>query len=244
MFGAGFWKGLHIGSRLWISRWGNAALWVARLSGHRPTSEESIMGVIAWIVLGAVAGLIAEHLTGRKTGLMPATVIGIAGALLGGFLAKTLLGIQTLDTFFNLSTWITAIIGAVVLFLLFGAIRGRAGPARRSGLAPRRLRLYGRGCRPRYHRGTATSPGRSCPAGAGWSARGHRCSAHCPTPQARRRVVCRWCAGNAVPSPRSRTATSARRAGRDGGRRCGSSVGRGAGWVGACWGTGGARSGS
>jgi len=95
------------------------------------------MGVIAWIVLGAVAGLIAEHLTGRKTGLMPATVIGIAGALLGGFLAKTLLGIQTLDTFFNLSTWITAIIGAVVLFLLFGAIRGRAGPARRSGLAPR-----------------------------------------------------------------------------------------------------------
>jgi hypothetical protein len=37
---------------------------VARL-GHRPTSKESIMGVIAWIVLGAVAGFIAEHLTGK-----------------------------------------------------------------------------------------------------------------------------------------------------------------------------------
>ena len=47
------------------------------------------MGVIAWIVLGAVAGFIAEHLTGRKTGLLLATVIGIIGALVGGFLATT-----------------------------------------------------------------------------------------------------------------------------------------------------------
>ena len=46
------------------------------------------MGVIAWIVLGAAAGFIAEHLTGKRTGLLLATVIGIIGALLGGFLAK------------------------------------------------------------------------------------------------------------------------------------------------------------
>lgn len=83
------------------------------------------MGIVAWIVLGAVAGFIAEHLTGKKTGLLLATVIGIIGALLGGFLAKALFGVQTLDTFFNLSTWVTAIIGAVVLFLIFGAVRGR-----------------------------------------------------------------------------------------------------------------------
>ena len=83
------------------------------------------MGVIAWIVLGAVAGLIAEHLTGKKTSLLLATVVGIVGALIGGFIAKAAFGVQTLNTFFNLSTWITAIIGAVVLFLLFGAVRGR-----------------------------------------------------------------------------------------------------------------------
>jgi uncharacterized membrane protein YeaQ/YmgE (transglycosylase-associated protein family) len=83
------------------------------------------MGIIAWIVLGAVVGIIAEHLTGRKTGLLLATIIGIVGALLGGFLAKALFGVQTLDTFFDLSTWITAIVGAVVLFLLFDAVRGR-----------------------------------------------------------------------------------------------------------------------
>jgi uncharacterized membrane protein YeaQ/YmgE (transglycosylase-associated protein family) len=83
------------------------------------------MSIIAWIVLGAVAGYIAEHLTGRRTGFLLATVIGIVGALLGGFLARELFGVDTLDTFFNLSTWVTAIIGAVVLFLLFGAVRGR-----------------------------------------------------------------------------------------------------------------------
>jgi uncharacterized membrane protein YeaQ/YmgE (transglycosylase-associated protein family) len=48
------------------------------------------MGVIAWIVLGAVAGLIAEYLTGRKTSLILAIAVGIFGALLGGYLAKML----------------------------------------------------------------------------------------------------------------------------------------------------------
>jgi uncharacterized membrane protein YeaQ/YmgE (transglycosylase-associated protein family) len=99
------------------------------------------MGVIAWIVLGAVAGLIAEHLTGRKTSLLLATVIGIVGALHGGFIAKAVFGVQTLNTFFNLSTWITAIIGAVVLFLLFGAVRGRG---RRSGGGRGRSRRWRR----------------------------------------------------------------------------------------------------
>ncbi len=82
------------------------------------------MGVIAWILLGAIAGIIAEHLTGRRSGLLLATVVGIVGALLGGFLAKALFHVQTLNTFFNLSTWITAIVGAVILFLLMRAVSG------------------------------------------------------------------------------------------------------------------------
>jgi uncharacterized membrane protein YeaQ/YmgE (transglycosylase-associated protein family) len=90
----------------------------------RPDRKEILMGVIAWIVLGAIAGVIAEHLTGRKSGLLLATVVGIVGALLGGFLAKALFHVQTLNTFFNLSTWITAIVGAAILFLLMRAVSG------------------------------------------------------------------------------------------------------------------------
>ncbi|HEU5475481.1 MAG TPA: GlsB/YeaQ/YmgE family stress response membrane protein [Actinophytocola sp.] len=83
------------------------------------------MGIIAWIVLGAIAGFIAEHLTGRRAGLLLSTVVGILGALLGGFLAKALFHVQTLNTFFNLSTWLTAIAGAVILFLLMRLVSGR-----------------------------------------------------------------------------------------------------------------------
>jgi uncharacterized membrane protein YeaQ/YmgE (transglycosylase-associated protein family) len=89
------------------------------------------MGIIAWIVLGAVAGLIAERLTGNRIGFLLATVIGIVGALVGGFVAMQLFGVDTLDTFFDLSTWVTAILGAVGLFLLFGALRGRSRRSRR-----------------------------------------------------------------------------------------------------------------
>ena len=83
------------------------------------------MSIIAWIVLGAICGIIAEHLTGRRTGLIIATVVGIVGALLGGFLAKVLFHIQSLNGFFNLSTWITAIIGAVILFAILRLVTGR-----------------------------------------------------------------------------------------------------------------------
>ena len=76
-------------------------------------------------------GVTAEHLT-DGTGPLLATVIGIVGALIGGFIAKAVFGVQTLNTFFNLSTWITAIVGAVVLFLLFGAVRGRSRRSRRA----------------------------------------------------------------------------------------------------------------
>ena len=85
------------------------------------------MGVIAWIVLGAIVGIIAEKLTGQRLGLLMGTVVGILGALLGGWLAKALFHIRTLDTFFDLSTWVTAIVGAVILLLVVGALSGRGG---------------------------------------------------------------------------------------------------------------------
>jgi uncharacterized membrane protein YeaQ/YmgE (transglycosylase-associated protein family) len=91
------------------------------------------MGIIAWIVLGLGAGLLANMvIPGRRSqGLLLTCVIGIAGALGGGWAATRLLHVHTLHGFFNLSTWLTAIAGAAVLLLIFHLIGGRSGASRR-----------------------------------------------------------------------------------------------------------------
>jgi uncharacterized membrane protein YeaQ/YmgE (transglycosylase-associated protein family) len=88
------------------------------------------MGIIAWIVLGALAGIIAEKLIGTRTGLVVATIVGIVGALLGGFLAKAIFHVHSLNGFFNISTWITAIVGAAILLLVVHLVTGRRRGAR------------------------------------------------------------------------------------------------------------------
>ena len=93
------------------------------------------MGIIGWIVLGLFAGLLANMLIpGRRSqGLVLTCVIGVAGALLGGWLATRLFHVHTLHGFFNLSTWLTAIVGAAILLLVFHLVstRGSAGRSRR-----------------------------------------------------------------------------------------------------------------
>ena len=97
------------------------------------------MGIVAWIVLGLAAGLIANMLIpGRRSqGLILTCVIGVAGALGGGWVATKLFHIHSLQGFFNLSTWLTAIAGAAVLLLVFHLISARStgsSRSRRSGL--------------------------------------------------------------------------------------------------------------
>ena len=53
-------------------------------------------------------------------------MIGIAGALLGGWVATKLFHIHSLQGFFNLSTWITAIVGAAVLLFAYHLLTGRS----------------------------------------------------------------------------------------------------------------------
>ena len=93
------------------------------------------MGILAWIVLGLGAGLLANMLIPgkRSQGLVFTCVIGVAGALLGGWAATKLFHVVTLHGFFNLSTWLTAIAGAAVLLLAYHLVSGRgsAGHTRR-----------------------------------------------------------------------------------------------------------------
>ena len=87
------------------------------------------MGIIAWIVLGIIVGMIAEHLvTGYEShGVIITCLIGIAGALLGGWIAIKLFHITGVQGFFNISTWITALAGAVVLLGAVQLVEGRRG---------------------------------------------------------------------------------------------------------------------
>ena len=87
------------------------------------------MGIIGWILLGLVAGVIAKAiLPGDDPGGIIVTIlIGVAGALLGGLVARALDLGDPIDEFFDLSTWLAAIIGAVVLLLIYRMVVGRRG---------------------------------------------------------------------------------------------------------------------
>jgi uncharacterized membrane protein YeaQ/YmgE (transglycosylase-associated protein family) len=82
------------------------------------------MGIIAFIILGALAGLIAKALLPGDDpgGFIVTTMIGIIGAILGGFLAAALFDAHPLDEFFDISTWLTAIVGSIVLLLIYRAV--------------------------------------------------------------------------------------------------------------------------
>jgi len=85
------------------------------------------VSIIAWIVLGLLAGMIAKAIMpgGERGGLIITTLLGIAGALVGGFLA-TALGIgDPIDEFFDLSTWVAAIVGALIILFIWNAITSR-----------------------------------------------------------------------------------------------------------------------
>lgn len=92
------------------------------------------MSIIAWIVLGLAAALLANVLIPgkRAQGLIVTCLIGIAGALGGGWVATKLFHVHTLHGFFNVSTWLTAIAGAAILLLAYHLISGQSS-SRRSG---------------------------------------------------------------------------------------------------------------
>ena len=84
------------------------------------------MGIFAWIILGALAGLIAKALLPGEDpgGIIITTLIGIAGALIGGFIVRALGFGDPIDEFFDISTWLGAIGGAALLLVLYRALFG------------------------------------------------------------------------------------------------------------------------
>lgn len=84
------------------------------------------MGFLGFLLLGLIAGAIAKAiLPGRQGGGWFATLLlGVVGALLGGWLGSLLFN-APLQDFFSFQTWIVAIVGSIVVLLIYGLVVGR-----------------------------------------------------------------------------------------------------------------------
>ena len=87
------------------------------------------MGIIAFLILGLLAGAIAKAIMPGEDpgGIIVTTIIGVAGALVGGFLAAAVFGAHPLDDFFDVSTWVTAIFGSIILLAIYRIVTGNRG---------------------------------------------------------------------------------------------------------------------
>jgi uncharacterized membrane protein YeaQ/YmgE (transglycosylase-associated protein family) len=84
------------------------------------------VGVLGWIVLGLLAGAIAKAIMPGKDpgGIIVTILIGIVGAILGGFVGRALFN-SDIDSFFDLSTWLLAILGSLILLGIYRVVTGR-----------------------------------------------------------------------------------------------------------------------
>ena len=82
------------------------------------------MGIIAWIVLGAIAGWITNMIMGGKEGVIATVILGIVGAVVGGWLAGTVLKVADV-TGVNIESIIVAVVGAVIVVAVYRLVVGR-----------------------------------------------------------------------------------------------------------------------
>jgi len=82
------------------------------------------MTLITWIAVGAVAGFVASYLVGGRDSLLMMIILGIVGAIVGGWVAGTWLNIANV-TGFNLTSVVVAVIGALIVIVLANGLTGR-----------------------------------------------------------------------------------------------------------------------
>jgi len=84
------------------------------------------MGILAWIVVGLIAGWLASQvMRGGGYGLIGDIIVGIVGALIGGFLAANLLNMPNAVNGINLTSILVAFVGAVILLAILRVVSGR-----------------------------------------------------------------------------------------------------------------------
>ena len=82
------------------------------------------MGIISWIVLGAIAGFLANMIVGGREGLIGTIILGIVGALVGGYIAQALFHKGDV-TGVNIESIVISVIGAIVILFVWRAFTRR-----------------------------------------------------------------------------------------------------------------------
>jgi uncharacterized membrane protein YeaQ/YmgE (transglycosylase-associated protein family) len=82
------------------------------------------MGWLSFLILGIIAGVIAKAILRQKAGWLPTIILGVLGAMVGGWIAGLIPGVGYAN-FWSIQSWLIAIGGALVVLLIFGAITGR-----------------------------------------------------------------------------------------------------------------------
>jgi uncharacterized membrane protein YeaQ/YmgE (transglycosylase-associated protein family) len=82
------------------------------------------MTLVAWLVVGAIAGFLASEIMGSREGLVMMVVLGIVGAILGGWIAADLLKVADV-TGINLTSIVVAAVGAIIVIVLYRSLVGR-----------------------------------------------------------------------------------------------------------------------
>jgi uncharacterized membrane protein YeaQ/YmgE (transglycosylase-associated protein family) len=82
------------------------------------------MTLLAWLVVGAIAGFVASEIMGTREGLVMMVLLGIVGAIVGGWVAADLLKIANV-TGINLTSVIVAVAGALIVIVVYDSLVGR-----------------------------------------------------------------------------------------------------------------------
>ena len=81
------------------------------------------MGIIAWLIFGAIVGWLASMIMNQPEGLLMDIIVGIVGAFIGGWLSGVLGIGHGVTSFFDLGSWIVALVGAIVLLAIVNFVR-------------------------------------------------------------------------------------------------------------------------
>ncbi len=84
------------------------------------------MGIVAWVVVGAIAGFLASHLMRAREGLLTMIALGIVGGLVGGFVATTVLKLGSVDGI-NVESIVIATLGAIAVVYVVHLATGSRG---------------------------------------------------------------------------------------------------------------------